>query len=166
MSDLARFYAYYIIYPVFAVGFVALTAARVPPTRARVPVVVLAAAIAIGAMFLEHLVAKAEFDSLCRKGTGGQVHSTVAMPADEYDKRVRIVQSDAPVPSAWNEVSAHTVTLTDASTNTLLAEYRRLGAPNRLPPYLSGAGYGPCPSQSDEKAFLDSMRAILGRTAN
>ena len=131
MDDLARFYAYYVIYPVFAVAFVALTAARLPPNRARMPVIALAGAIAIGAMFLEHLVAKAEFDALCRTKAGGRILATVDLAPAEYEARVRLVQWDAPLASAWNEVSAHSVTLVDASTNTLLAEYRRLNAPNR-----------------------------------
>ena len=165
MSELARFYAYYVIYPVFAVAFVALTASRLPSNRARLPVVLLATAIAVGAMFLEHLVAKAEFDSLCRKGVGGSVRASVNLAPAEYDARVRLLESDAPLASAWNEVSAHSVTLVDASTNTLLAEYRRLNAPNRLPPYLSSEGYGPCPAPSDEKAFLDNLRAAYRRAA-
>ena len=165
MDDLARFYAYYIIYPVFGVGFVALTAARLPRNRARVPVIALAAGIAIGALFLEHLVAKAEFDTLCRRLAGGRIVATVDLPPEDFGARLRILQGDAPLASAWNEVSAHSVTLVDSSTNTLLAEYRRLSAPNRLPPYVSDSGYGPCPTQSEEKAFLESLRGVFKRTA-
>jgi hypothetical protein len=165
MDDLARFYAYYIIYPIFGVGFVALTAARLPRNRMRIPVIVLAAAIATGALFLEHLVAKAEFDTLCGKSAGGRIIATVDAPPEEFGARFRIAQADAPFPSAWNEVTAHSVTLTDASTNTLLAEYRRLSAPNRLPPFLSGSRYGPCPTSVEEKAFIESLPNVFKRAA-
>ena len=185
MDDLARFYAYYVIYPVFGVGFVALAAARLPRNRARMPAIVLAAAIAIGALFLEHIVAHAEFETLCRKEAGGRILATVELPPEYFNARgeatyfdlnpgpearrlnarFRRLQSDAPFASAWNEISAHSVTLVDFSTNTLLAEYRRLSAPNRLPPLVSDSGYGPCPKHSEEKAFLESLSGVFKRAA-
>lgn len=185
MDDLARFYAYYVIYPIFGVGFVALAAARLPRNRARVPAILLAATIAVGALFLEHIVARAEFDTLCRREAGGRILATVELPAEYFNARgepgfldsnpapemrrlnarFRLLQSDAPFASAWNEASVHSVTLVDYSTNTLLAEYKRLDAPNRLPPLVSDTGYGPCPARAGEKAFLESLRGVFKRAA-
>ena len=183
MDDLARFYAYYVIYPVFGAGFVALAAARLPRNRARVPAIALAATIAIGALFLEHIVARAEFATLCSKDAGGRILATVELPAEYFNargepgfldsnpgpdmrrinSRFRLLQSDAPLASAWNEASVHSVTLVDYSTNTLLAEYRRLEAPNRLPPLVSDTGYGPCPPRAGEKTFIESLRGVFKR---